>query len=266
VARVASVGTESRFIGRFNSTSLGANRRNLMVELPESSRTRIGRVVGGCDTPPARIVLTSMPGAERYLPARLSLPALRQAALACRGCPLYRDTTQTVFGAGRKSARLMLVGEQPGDAEDRAGRPFVGPAGRLLDTALEEAGIDPLEIYITNVVKHFKHETRGGRRFHKTPKRAEIEACRPWIDSEIAVVRPKVLVCLGATAARALLGPGVRVTVDRGRDLPTSLAPHALVTIHPSAVLRIPESADRRRELQRLTADLALAGRMLSDA
>jgi uracil-DNA glycosylase family protein len=213
---------------------------------------------------PAR--LATYVGAERYLPPRLSLPALRKAAAGCRGCPLYRDATQTVFGAGPRSARLMLVGEQPGDAEDRAGRPFVGPAGRLLDEALEGAGLDPLEIYITNIVKHFKYITRGGRRFHKTPTRAEVKACRAWIDSEIAVVQPQVLVCLGATAAQALLGSGIRVTVDRGRDLPTPLAPHAVVTIHPSAVLRQPAAADRRRELQRLTADLKLAGTLLSNA
>ena len=202
---------------------------------------------------------TPYPGGERFLPERRTLPALREAAAGCRGCPLYRDATQTVFGAGRRSARLMLVGEQPGDAEDRAGKPFVGPAGRLLGQAMAEAGLDPLEVYITNVVKHFKFITRGGRRFHKTPTRAEVDACRAWIDSELAVVRPQVLVCLGATAARSLLGRTVRVTVDRGKDLPTPLSPHAVVTIHPSAVLRQRTSADRRRELKRLTADLKLA-------
>ena len=202
---------------------------------------------------------TPYPGAARFLPERRTLPALREAAAGCRGCPLYRDATQTVFGAGRPSARLMLVGEQPGDAEDRAGKPFVGPAGRLLDEAMAGAGLDSLEVYITNVVKHFKFMTRGGRHFHKTPTRAEVQACRAWIESELEAVRPQVLVCLGATAARSLLGPGVRVTVDRGKDLPTPLAPHAVVTIHPSAVLRQRTSADRRRELERLTADLELA-------
>ena len=202
---------------------------------------------------------TPYPGAERFLPERRTLPALREAAAGCRGCPLYRDATQTVFGAGRRSARLMLVGEQPGEAEDRAGKPFVGPAGRLLDEAMADAGLDSLEVYITNVVKHFKFITRGGRRFHKTPTRAEVQACRAWIESELDVVRPQVLVCLGATAAQSLLGRAVRVTVDRGKDLPTPLAPHAVVTIHPSAVLRQRTSADRRRELKRLTADLKLA-------
>ncbi|HTL06012.1 MAG TPA: UdgX family uracil-DNA binding protein [Gemmatimonadales bacterium] len=206
---------------------------------------------------------TTYPGAEHYLPERLSLPALRAAAASCHGCPLYKDTTQTVFGAGRRSARLMLVGEQPGDAEDKAGKPFVGPAGRLLAQAVEAAGLSPLELYITNVVKHFKHETRGGRRFHKTPKRAEVDACEPWIEAELAVVKPEVLVCLGATAAQGLLGSKVRVTVDRGRDLPTPLAPHAVVTIHPSLVLRQQSSEDRRRELAGLTADLAFAASLL---
>lgn len=207
--------------------------------------------------------LSPFVGAAHYLPPRLSLPALREAASACKGCPLYGDTTQTVFGAGRRSARLMLVGEQPGDAEDRAGRPFVGPAGRLLDEALQGAGLDPVELYVTNIVKHFSHITRGGRRFHKTPTQREVAACRAWIDSEIIVVRPEVLVCLGATAVKALLGPKVRVTVDRGRDLPTPLAPHAVVTIHPSAVLRQRTAPDRRRELRRLTADLKLAASLL---
>lgn len=202
---------------------------------------------------------TPYPGAERFLPERRTLPALREAAAGCRGCPLYRDATQTVFGAGRRSARLMLVGEQPGEAEDRAGKPFVGPAGRLLDEAMADAGLDSLEVYITNVVKHFKFITRGGRRFHKTPTRAEVQACRAWIERELDAVRPQVLVCLGATAAQSLLGRAVRVTVDRGKDLPTPLAPHAVVTIHPSAVLRQRTSADRRRELKRLTDDLKLA-------
>jgi uracil-DNA glycosylase family protein len=202
---------------------------------------------------------TPYPGAERFLPERRTLPALREAAAGCRGCPLYRDATQTVFGAGRRSARLMLVGEQPGEAEDRAGKPFVGPAGRLLDEAMADAGLDSLEVYITNLVKHFKFITRGGRRFHKTPTRAEVQACRAWIERELDAVRPQVLVCLGATAAQSLLGRAVRVTVDRGKDLPTPLAPHAVVTIHPPAVLRQRTSADRRRELKRLTADLKLA-------
>jgi uracil-DNA glycosylase family protein len=150
----------------------------------------------------------------------------------------------------------MLVGEQPGDEEDKAGLPFVGPAGRVLDEALEAAGIDRLDVYITNVVKHFKHLIKGWRRWHKKPSKRDIDACRAWIEKEIEVVRPEVLVCLGATAAQALLGPSVRVTVDRGRDLPTSLAPHALVTIHPSAVLRQPTSEDRRQAVHELTTDL----------
>jgi len=207
---------------------------------------------------------SAYPGAERFLPDRLSLPALREAARRCRGCPLYRDATQTVFGSGRRSAHLMLVGEQPGDEEDKAGLPFVGPAGLVLDEALEAAGIDRLDVYVTNVVKHFKHLIKGWRRWHKKPSKRDIDACRAWIEKEIEVVRPEVLVCLGATAAQALLGPSVRVTVDRGRDLPTSLAPHALVTIHPSAVLRQPTSDDRRQALHELTADLKRAAAHLS--
>jgi len=207
--------------------------------------------------------LPAYPGAERFLPDRLSLPALREAARRCRGCPLYRDATQTVFGAGRRSAHLMLVGEQPGDEEDKAGLPFVGPAGRVLDEALEAAGIDRLDVYITNVVKHFKHLIKGWRRWHKKPSKRDIDACRAWIEKEIEVVQPAVLVCLGATAAQALLGPSIRVTVDRGRDLPTPLAPHALVTIHPSAVLRQPTSEDRRQALRELTADLKRAAALV---
>jgi DNA polymerase len=207
--------------------------------------------------------LSAYPGAERFLPDRISLPALREAARKCRGCPLYRDATQTVFGSGRRSAHLMLVGEQPGDEEDKAGLPFVGPAGRVLDEALEAAGIDRLDVYITNVVKHFKHLIKGWRRWHKKPNKRDIDACRAWIEKEIEVVQPQVLVCLGATAAQALLGPSVRVTVDHGCDLPTPLAAHALVTIHPSAVLRQPTDEERRRALRTLTADLKRAAELV---
>jgi uracil-DNA glycosylase len=207
--------------------------------------------------------LAAYPGAEQFLPDRLSLPALREAARMCRGCPLYRDTTQTVFGTGRRSAHLMLVGEQPGDEEDKAGLPFVGPAGRVLDEALEAAGIDRLDVYITNVVKHFKHLIKGWRRWHKKPSKREVDACRAWIEGEIEVVNPQVLVCMGATAAQALLGPSVRVTIDHGRDLPNPLAPHAMVTRHPSAILRQPTSEDRHRALQELIADLRGAAALL---
>ncbi len=176
--------------------------------------------------------------AAEYLPERLSLGSLREAAADCQACPLWRTASQTVFGEGAKKAEVMLVGEQPGDREDREGRPFVGPAGRLLDEALDEAGIDRTLAYVTNVVKHFKWQARGKRRIHAKPSASEVAACRPWLDAELAVVKPDVLVCLGATAAQALLGRSFRVTRDRGRPVESDLAPHVLATIHPSAILR----------------------------
>jgi uracil-DNA glycosylase len=201
--------------------------------------------------------------AADFLPSRLSLTALREAARDCRGCPLWRTATQTVFGEGRKAARLMLVGEQPGDREDLDGRPFVGPAGRLLDEALEEAGIDRADAYLTNAVKHFKWQPRGKRRIHQKPNAAEIAACRPWLEAEIAVVKPRVLVCLGATAAQALLGRGVRVTKDRGRPLQSELVPVAFATVHPSSILRAPDATARRRERDLFVDDLRVAGAAL---
>ena len=201
--------------------------------------------------------------AAEYLPQRLSLAALREAAGACRACPLWRTGTQTVFGEGGKHARLMLVGEQPGDREDESGRPFVGPAGRLLDEALAEAGIDRADAYLTNAVKHFKWEPRGKRRIHQKPNASELAACRPWLEAELAVVRPQVLVCLGATAAQALLGRGVRVTRDRGRPLESSLAELALATVHPSSILRAPDAAARRRERSLFVDDLRVAAAAL---
>jgi DNA polymerase len=203
--------------------------------------------------------------AAALLPARLSLAGLREAARDCTACPLWRTGTQTVFGEGLKRARLFLVGEQPGDREDLAGRPFVGPAGRLLDEALAEAGIDRADAYVTNVVKHFKWEPRGKRRIHQKPNWSEIAACRPWLDGELAVVRPDVLVCLGATAAQALLGREVRVTRDRGRLLETELAPAALATVHPSSILRAPDDDSRRRERALFVDDLRVAAKELSD-
>ena len=167
-----------------------------------------------------------------------TLETLREAAADCRACPLWKVGTQTVFGEGPRAADLMLVGEQPGDREDREGRPFVGPAGRLLDQALEEAGIDRTRVYVTNAVKHFKWTARGKRRIHAKPNWSEVAACRPWLDSELEVVRPDVLVCLGATAAQALLGRTFRVTKQRGEPVESDLAPHVLATIHPSAILR----------------------------
>jgi uracil-DNA glycosylase family protein len=202
--------------------------------------------------------------ASELLPERLSLTSLRRAAEGCRACPLWRGGTQTVFGAGSSRAPVMLVGEQPGDREDLAGEPFVGPAGEVLDRALDEAGIQRGDTYITNVVKHFKwRQGRGKRRLHQRPNTAEIAACRPWLDSELAVVRPDVLVCLGATAAKALLGSQVRVTRDRGRFLETDLAPAVTVTVHPSSILRIDDDAERREARRKLTADLLKVAKRL---
>ena len=201
--------------------------------------------------------------AAEFLPERLSLTALREAARGCTACPLWRSGTQTVFGEGLKRASLMLVGEQPGDREDLSGRPFVGPAGRLLDEALTEAGIDRLDAYVTNAVKHFKWQPRGTRRIHQKPNWGEIAACRPWVDAELAVIAPRVLVCLGATAAQALLGRDVRVTRDRGRPLESTLAPVALATVHPSSILRAPDEESRQRERALFVDDLKVAAKAL---
>ena len=187
---------------------------------------------------------------------------LRAGARDCRRCDLWKRATQTVFGAGPRHAKVMLVGEQPGDAEDRAGAPFVGPAGRLLDEALMRAGIDRSGAYITNVVKHFKWEPRGKRRLHARPNQGEIAACRVWIDGEIAAVRPRVLVCLGATATQALLGRRYRVTVDRGKPLPSELAPYVVVTVHPSSILRAAGQDARHREMDAFVADLTRAAEL----
>jgi uracil-DNA glycosylase len=195
--------------------------------------------------------------ARPYLPARPSLKALRAAAAGCHGCHLWRAATQTVFGEGLRRSRLMLVGEMAGDREDRAGRPFVGPAGRELDRALAEVGVDRSEAYVTNVVKHFKFEERGKRRIHKKPNRWEIVACRPWLDAELDLVKPEAVAVLGATAAHALLGPDFRLTAERGRLLDSDLAPIVLATIHPSAILRAGDDRARYEERRRFTADIA---------
>jgi uracil-DNA glycosylase family protein len=200
--------------------------------------------------------------ATPFLPERSSLKALREAAASCRGCHLWRGTTQTVFGEGRKRSRLMLVGEQPGDREDLAGKPFVGPASRELNRALEAAGIERSEAYLTNVVKHFKFEERGGRRIHQTPKRFEVEACRPWFDEELKVVRPEALVVLGATAAKALFGSDFRVTAHRGELLDSELAEIVTATLHPSSILRGPDE-DREENRTALVADLRVVARAL---
>ncbi|HET7589703.1 MAG TPA: UdgX family uracil-DNA binding protein [Solirubrobacterales bacterium] len=197
-----------------------------------------------------------MSSAAEYLPEKRTLKALEEASQACRGCGLYKDATQTVFGAGRASAKLMLVGEQPGDKEDLEGEPFVGPAGRLLDRALGEAGIDRSEAYVTNAVKHFKWKPRGSRRLHQTPRAGEIEACKPWLEAEVRAVRPQAIVALGASAARSLFGSKVKVLKNRGRQISSPLAPLASVTIHPSAILRLREHDEREAELAAFVADL----------
>ena len=190
------------------------------------------------------------------LPPNPTLNAVREVARGCKACDLYKRGTQTVFGEGPKRAEVMLVGEQPGDAEDLAGHPFVGPAGRLLDKALVEAGIDRSLVYVTNVVKHFKWEPRGKRRIHAKPNAAEISACRPWLETEIALVKPRVLVCLGATASQALLGKAFKVSKQRGEFVPSSLAPLVTATVHPSSILRATDEASRREEMRRFVEDL----------
>lgn len=202
-------------------------------------------------------------GGADFLPAVATLEAARAAVQGCRGCDLWRDATQAVFGEGAPGAPLVLVGEQPGDQEDVEGRPFVGPAGRLLDAALEEAGIDRSLAYVTNAVKHFKWQARGKRRIHQKPSRSEQTACRPWLELELALVAPRVLVCLGATAAQALLGRDFRVTRHRGQLLDSPLAEHVLATIHPSAVLRQRDDEARRAEREALVADLRVVARLL---
>ncbi len=192
--------------------------------------------------------------AADLIPPQPTLAALRQRAAGCTACPLYRNATQTVFGEGPAPAAVMLVGEVPGDKEDIAGHPFVGPAGQLLDRCMEAAGIDRGKAYVTNVVKHFKWEHAGKRRLHKRPNAGEIEACRPWLEAELAVVKPKVLVCLGATAGQALLGRDFRITRSRGEFLKSNLAPYVTATVHPSALLR--RKDDREREIERFIADL----------
>jgi uracil-DNA glycosylase len=193
-----------------------------------------------------------------------SLSTLRKAAADCQACPLWRRATQTVFGQGSSSADIMLVGEQPGDREDLAGRPFVGPAGRVLDEALAEAGIERDRAYVTNVVKHFKWEERGKRRIHAKPSWTEIAACRPWLEAELAAIEPEVLVCLGATAAQALLGRDFRVTKQRGQPVESALAPFVLATLHPSSILRVRTETDRRIERRKLVDDLEVAAKLLA--
>jgi DNA polymerase len=204
-----------------------------------------------------------VPTAAALIPADASLRTIREIASGCQACHLYCKATQTVFGEGLARARMMLVGEQPGNEEDLEGRPFVGPAGRLLDASLERAGIDRTDTYVTNVVKHFKWEPRGKRRIHAKPNAVEITACLPWLEAEIRLVRPEVVVCLGATAAQALFGRAFRVTAQRGLVLPSRVAERTVATIHPSAILRAPDPEVRRAEQDRFVEDLRAAAGLI---
>ncbi|HET9929402.1 MAG TPA: UdgX family uracil-DNA binding protein, partial [Polyangiaceae bacterium] len=199
---------------------------------------------------------SKFPGAEEFLPKRRTLNTLREASKACRGCDLYIPATQTVFGEGPSSARVVFVGEQPGNSEDLAGRPFVGPAGALFDRALAAAKIDREQVYVTNAVKHFSFEPRGKARLHKRPRPGEVRACAPWLRAELSLIEPEVLVLLGSTAAQSLFGPSFRITQERGKKLESELAPFVLATIHPSAVLRAPDEAAREQAFASLVDDL----------
>jgi DNA polymerase len=202
--------------------------------------------------------------AEEFFPEQKSLKAFREASLDCKACDLWERGTQTVFGEGSRRASVVFVGEQPGNEEDLSGKPFVGPAGRLLNEALVEAGIDRAQTYVTNVVKHFKWEPRGKRRIHKKPNASEITACRPWLEAEISLVKPKVIVCLGATAAQALLGAQFKVTKQRGQFIESTLAPYILATVHPSSILRAPDDESRHLEKRRFIDDLKKVAHVLA--
>jgi uracil-DNA glycosylase len=225
-----------------------ANLPNLLAQAPE----RVEQMV---------VMQKKTPGAAAFIPPGASLKKLRDAVQSCEGCELYKFPTQAVFGEGPAHARVMLIGEQPGDQEDKAGKPFVGPAGEVLNRALAEAGLDRAEVYVTNAVKHFAFEERGKRRIHRTPRLSEVTACRPWMEAEVAQVAPKIIVCLGATAAKAIFGAQFRLTEQRGKFLPTRFSPHTLATYHPSAVLRgdTPESRDNLYKM--LVADLKTAAK-----
>jgi uracil-DNA glycosylase family protein len=197
-----------------------------------------------------------MSGAAHWIPARPSLPVLRRVVQECHGCDLYLQATQAVFGEGPHNAGVFIVGEQPGNDEDLQGHPFVGPAGKLLDRALAEASIDRKQVYVTNAVKHFKFEERGKRRIHKKPGAGEVRACRPWLEAELALIRPRIIVCLGATASQTVFGPSFRLTRQRGIPLEHPWAPHVFATIHPSAILRAPDEEARHAEYAHFVADL----------
>jgi uracil-DNA glycosylase len=210
---------------------------------------------------PARDIET----AELFVPANFrSLRVLREAAAGCRGCDLYKQATQTVFGEGDAHAPLMLIGEVPGDQEDQQGHPFVGPAGRVLNRAMQEAGLDRRHAFVTNAVKHFKYTLRGKRRLHKKPNAAEVRACRPWLEAEVALVKPRVLIALGATAAQSLFGRDFRLTHHRGEIFESEWAGHCMATIHPSAILRVPPEVDREETFRSLVGDLSIAAQTLA--
>jgi len=201
--------------------------------------------------------------AEDLIPPRLTLSSLKSAAAGCQACDLWKTGTQTVFGEGARRVKVMFIGEQPGNEEDLSGRPFVGPAGRLLDDALDTAGIDRKQTYVTNVVKHFKWEPRGKRRIHKKPNSTQIAACRPWLEAELALIKPDVIVALGATAAQSLIGPQFRVTKQRGEFLESTLAPYVMATVHPSSILRAPDDETRQLEYRRFVDDLKKLARVI---
>jgi uracil-DNA glycosylase len=229
-------------------------------------KARVLPTGGGTVTIAAPSASTAQPKAAKspaesasaaFVPANPTLPRLKEAAAGCTACDLYKTGTQTVFGDGLPRARLMFIGEQPGDKEDLAGQPFVGPAGTLLDQALEAAGIDRSQVYVTNTVKHFKWKPQGKRRIHQKPNAREIAACRGWLEAELDVIRPKVIVCLGATAAQALLGKSFRVTERRGEVIPGTAAPNIMATVHPSSILRAPDEETRHRETELFIRDLS---------
>jgi uracil-DNA glycosylase len=203
--------------------------------------------------------------AAPLIPPRPTLNKLRTVAAECKACDLWKTGTQTVFGEGKQSSLIMFIGEQPGDKEDLSGRPFVGPAGALLDRSLEEAGIDRSKVYVTNVVKHFKWEPRGKRRIHKKPNAVEITACRPWLQSEISVIKPRAIICLGSTAAQAVISPKFKVSLQRGLFVPSDLAEYVTATVHPSSILRAPSDEARRMERERFVEDLKKIRAVLGD-
>jgi DNA polymerase len=204
-------------------------------------------------------------GAEEYLPEQMTLETLREAADGCHGCDLWENATQTVFGEGAKKATMMLVGEQPGDREDIEGKPFVGPAGRVLDEGLEAAGIARSSVYVTNAVKHFRWTRRGKRRLHEKPNSQQVRACRPWLEAEIKTMQPHLLVLMGATAAQSVLGPTFRVTQHRGKRLATPYGIPAVATVHPSSILRAPDDAAREDAMRAFIADLRAAEKVLTE-